>query len=170
MENNLFMHDALKPSHQMDTDQFRSEEQKKPTTIWKIKTSCELANYCEFNRPEIIKFANSQNSPGILEIIPSSAPEEDRESSQTVPLTGPGESTSWLPEDISPTIFFQTGEDMKIAKTIKKTDPSGINHPVSVTIPLRFTFNPRAGKLDIRIQDLANIWRDAVIDDVKKGE
>jgi phage/plasmid primase-like uncharacterized protein len=90
----------LKGGNQVESEQLRSEGQKKPTTIWKIKTPCELANYSEFNRSGIIKFASSQNSPGILEIIPSSALEENREPSKSTPLAESKEPPSWLQEEV----------------------------------------------------------------------
>ena len=57
----------LKGSNQIESEQFRSEGQKKPSTLWKIKSPCEFANLYEFNPPGIIKFANSHNSQGVLE-------------------------------------------------------------------------------------------------------
>ncbi len=58
-------------TNQIESEQFRSEGQKKPSTLWKIKSSCEFANLYEFNPPEIIKFANSQIRQVILKKCPS---------------------------------------------------------------------------------------------------
>ena len=58
-------------TNHIESEQFRSEGQKKPSTILKIKSPCEFANFYEFNPPEIIKFANSQIRQVILKKCPS---------------------------------------------------------------------------------------------------
>ena len=58
-------------TNHIESEQFRSEGQKKPSTLWKIKSPCEFANFYEFNPPEIIKFANSQIRQVILKKCPS---------------------------------------------------------------------------------------------------
>ncbi len=61
----------ISPTNHIESEQFRSEGQKKPSTLWKIKSPCEFANFYEFNPPEIIKFANSQIRQVILKKCPS---------------------------------------------------------------------------------------------------
>ena len=74
MENPLLVKNQaplISRSNQIECEQFRSEGQKKPSTLWKIKSPCEFANFYEFNPPEIIKFANSQIRQVILKKCPS---------------------------------------------------------------------------------------------------
>ena len=90
----------LKGSNQIECEQFRSEGQKKPSTLWKIKSPCEFANFYEFNPPEIIKFANSHNSPGDFEKMPFSPREGSRQIPLTKTTTEPIESSLWIQEKV----------------------------------------------------------------------
>lgn len=86
----------LKGSNQIESERFRSEGQKKPSTIWKIKSPCEFANFYEFNPPEINKFANSQNSPGDFAKVPSPHCDVCRQSPSAKPAAEPTESPPWV--------------------------------------------------------------------------
>jgi hypothetical protein len=111
MENPLLVKNRaplISRTNQIESEQFRSEGQKKPSTIWKMKSPCEFANLYEFNPPEIIKFANSQIRQLILKKCPS------------------------LP--------------------MRK----------------RFTTSSRIGQLQIKVVDLADIWRGPAADDKKQ--
>jgi phage/plasmid primase-like uncharacterized protein len=83
----------LKGSNQIEAEQFRSEGQKKPTTLWKIKSTSEFANLCELNPTGIINFANSQDSQGVLEKTPSLACGVSRQLPTTKTVIEPIESS-----------------------------------------------------------------------------
>ena len=83
----------LKGSNQIEAEQLRSEGQKKPTTLWKIKSPSEFANLCELNPTGIIKFANSQDSQGVLEKTPSLACGVSRQLPTTKNIIEPIESS-----------------------------------------------------------------------------
>jgi len=85
----------LKGSNQIENEQYRSEGQKKPTTFWKIKSSCEFANLYEFNPPADNKFANSQDSQGDLENTHSLLCDENRQLPSTKTTIEPIESSLW---------------------------------------------------------------------------
>ncbi len=111
MENPLLVKNQaplISRTYQIESEQFRSEGQKTPSTLWKIKSTCEFANFYEFNPPGIIKFANSQ-----------------------------------------------------IRQVILKKSPS-------LPVRKRFTTSSRIGQLQIKVVDLADIWRRPAADDKKQ--
>lgn len=85
----------LKGSNQIESERFRTEGQKKPSTIWKLKSPCEFANFYEFNPPEINKFANSQNPPRDLKKMSSPPRDECRQSLPAKPAAASTESPPW---------------------------------------------------------------------------